>query len=101
MGVAHRGHRYAGFKLELVERSACGTRASLATARDRGVKMGLNKAGKRDLEKIQVESCPFSNLPAPGRNRWDQGLTAADIKTLSLGEAENGLPGEIHRMDSG
>jgi bifunctional non-homologous end joining protein LigD len=33
-----------------------------------------------DLQKIRVESCPFSNLPAPGRNRWDQGLTAAEMK---------------------
>jgi len=33
-----------------------------------------------DLQKIRVESCPFSNLPAAGRNRWDQGLTAAEMK---------------------
>ena len=33
-----------------------------------------------DLQKIRVESCPFNNLPAPGRNRWDQGLTAAEMK---------------------
>ena len=33
-----------------------------------------------DLQKIRVETCPFSNLPAPGRNRWDQGLTAAEMK---------------------
>jgi bifunctional non-homologous end joining protein LigD len=33
-----------------------------------------------DLQKIRVESCPFSNLPAPGRNRWDQGLTTAEMK---------------------
>jgi bifunctional non-homologous end joining protein LigD len=33
-----------------------------------------------DLQKIRVESCPFSNLPAPGRNRWDQGLTAAEMR---------------------
>jgi bifunctional non-homologous end joining protein LigD len=33
-----------------------------------------------DLQKIRVESCPFSNLPAPGRNPWDQGLTAAEMK---------------------
>jgi bifunctional non-homologous end joining protein LigD len=32
------------------------------------------------LQKIRVESCPFSNLPAPGRSRWDQGLTAAEMK---------------------
>src|ERR1700719_2085500 len=33
-----------------------------------------------NLQKIRVETCPFSNLPAPGRNRWDQGLTAAEMK---------------------
>jgi bifunctional non-homologous end joining protein LigD len=33
-----------------------------------------------DLQKIRVESCPFSDLPAPGRYRWDQGLTAAEMK---------------------
>ena len=33
-----------------------------------------------DLQKIRVESCPFSDLPAPGRNRWDQGLTATEMK---------------------
>jgi bifunctional non-homologous end joining protein LigD len=33
-----------------------------------------------DLNKIQVESCPFFNVPTPGRSRWDQGLTPADLK---------------------
>src|ERR1700731_1715643 len=33
-----------------------------------------------DLNKIQVEECPFYNLPATGRSRWDQGLTAAEMK---------------------
>jgi bifunctional non-homologous end joining protein LigD len=32
------------------------------------------------LQKIRVETCPFSNLPALGRNRWDQGLTAAEMR---------------------
>jgi NAD(P)-dependent dehydrogenase (short-subunit alcohol dehydrogenase family) len=32
------------------------------------------------LQKIRVESCPFSILPAPGRSRWDQGLTVAEMK---------------------
>jgi bifunctional non-homologous end joining protein LigD len=30
-----------------------------------------------ELNKIRVEKCPFFNLPASGRSRWDQGLTAA------------------------
>jgi bifunctional non-homologous end joining protein LigD len=33
-----------------------------------------------DLSKIQVESCPFFNVPTPGRSRWDQGLTPTDLK---------------------
>ena len=33
-----------------------------------------------ELNKILIESCPFSNVPAAGRNRWDQGLTAAEMK---------------------
>jgi bifunctional non-homologous end joining protein LigD len=33
-----------------------------------------------ELRKIGVESCPFSNVPAAGRNRWDQGLTTAEMK---------------------
>jgi bifunctional non-homologous end joining protein LigD len=33
-----------------------------------------------ELEKIRVEKCPFFDLPASGRSRWDQGLTAAEMK---------------------
>jgi bifunctional non-homologous end joining protein LigD len=33
-----------------------------------------------ELNKIRVDNCPFYNLPAAGRNRWDQGLTAAEMK---------------------
>jgi bifunctional non-homologous end joining protein LigD len=33
-----------------------------------------------ELQKIRVESCPFFNVPAVGRSRWDQGLTAAEMK---------------------
>jgi bifunctional non-homologous end joining protein LigD len=32
------------------------------------------------LEEIRVESCPFFNVPAKGRSRWDQGLSAAEMK---------------------
>jgi bifunctional non-homologous end joining protein LigD len=32
------------------------------------------------LNKIRVEECPFFNLPAAGRSRWDRGLTAAEMK---------------------
>jgi ATP-dependent DNA ligase len=32
------------------------------------------------LNKIRIEQCPFFNLPAAGRSRWDQGLTAAEMK---------------------
>jgi bifunctional non-homologous end joining protein LigD len=33
-----------------------------------------------ELNKIRVDKCPFYNLPAVGRSRWDQGLTAAEMK---------------------
>src|SRR3984893_6134002 len=33
-----------------------------------------------ELNKIRVEKCPFYNLPATGRNRWDQGLSAAEMR---------------------
>jgi bifunctional non-homologous end joining protein LigD len=33
-----------------------------------------------ELNKIRIETCPFYNLPAVGRNRWDQGLSAAEMK---------------------
>jgi ATP-dependent DNA ligase len=33
-----------------------------------------------ELEKILVDTCPISNLPAVGRSRWDQGLTVAEMK---------------------
>jgi ATP-dependent DNA ligase len=33
-----------------------------------------------ELNKIGIDKCPFYNLPAAGRNRWDQGLTAAEMK---------------------
>ena len=33
-----------------------------------------------ELDKIRIEECPFFNLPAPGRSRWDRGLTAGEMK---------------------
>jgi bifunctional non-homologous end joining protein LigD len=33
-----------------------------------------------ELEKIRIKSCPFYNVPAAGRSRWDQGLSAAEMK---------------------
>ena len=33
-----------------------------------------------DLNKLHVESCPFFNVPTPGRSRWDQGLTPAYLE---------------------
>jgi bifunctional non-homologous end joining protein LigD len=40
----------------------------------------LLKSLYSDLSKIQVETCPFFNVPTPGRSRWDKGLTPADLK---------------------
>ena len=33
-----------------------------------------------ELQEIRIDTCPFYNLPAAGRSRWDQGLTAAEMK---------------------
>jgi bifunctional non-homologous end joining protein LigD len=33
-----------------------------------------------ELNKIRIDKCPFFNLPATGRNRWDQGLSAAEMR---------------------
>ena len=33
-----------------------------------------------ELNQIRIKECPFINLPAVGRSRWDQGLTAAEMK---------------------
>jgi bifunctional non-homologous end joining protein LigD len=33
-----------------------------------------------ELNNIRVDKCPFYNLPAAGRSRWDQGLTTAEMK---------------------
>src|ERR1700736_1833547 len=33
-----------------------------------------------ELSKIMIEKCPFYNLPAVGRSRWDRGLTAAEMR---------------------
>jgi bifunctional non-homologous end joining protein LigD len=33
-----------------------------------------------ELQKIRVDTCPFYNLPAVGRSRWDQGLTVAEMR---------------------
>jgi bifunctional non-homologous end joining protein LigD len=40
----------------------------------------LLKSLYSDLSKIQVESCPFFNVPTPGRSRWDQDMTPSDLK---------------------
>jgi bifunctional non-homologous end joining protein LigD len=33
-----------------------------------------------NLEKIRIQQCPFFNVPAVSRSRWDQGLTAAEMR---------------------
>ena len=33
-----------------------------------------------ELQKIRVDTCPFFNVPATCRSRWNQGLTAAEMK---------------------
>ena len=33
-----------------------------------------------ELNKTRIAKCPFFNLPAAGRNRWDQGLSITEMK---------------------
>jgi bifunctional non-homologous end joining protein LigD len=33
-----------------------------------------------ELNKIRINECPFFNLPATDRSRWERGLTAAEMK---------------------
>jgi bifunctional non-homologous end joining protein LigD len=28
---------------------------------------------------LQIDACPFANLPEPGKGRWGEGLTAAEM----------------------
>jgi hypothetical protein len=54
-----------------------------------------------ELNKIRKKECPFFYIPAAGRSRWDQGLTAAEMKSLPLGQTSNGLSDKIHGVDPG
>ena len=36
-------------------------------------------------KKFGLKTCPFFNVPAAGRSRWDQGLTRRRNETLPLG----------------
>jgi len=52
----------------------------LAAELERDLPINYYAVSFSELEKIRVESCPFSNQPAFGRSRWDQGLTATEMK---------------------
>jgi bifunctional non-homologous end joining protein LigD len=54
-----------------------------------------------ELQKIRVDTCPFFNLPATGRNRWDQSADRCRNEAVSLGQTGNGLPDKIHGVDTG
>jgi bifunctional non-homologous end joining protein LigD len=53
-----------------------------------------------NLSKLHVESCPFFNVPTPGRSRWDQGLTCTDLKRCHWVQAQARLPGQVHGVDA-
>jgi bifunctional non-homologous end joining protein LigD len=48
------------------------------------VKAGLNPPLRRQLYRLlailEINRCPFANLPEERRYRWDVGLTQADMK---------------------
>ena len=58
------------------------------------------KNGSRRLQKLQVQACPFANLPERKAGRWRQGLTAARmaecqwVRPVLVGQFEswNGRP---------
>jgi bifunctional non-homologous end joining protein LigD len=45
-----------------------------------GFNVKLLRSLSADFDKIRVADWPFFNVPAKCRNRWDQGLTAAEMK---------------------
>jgi bifunctional non-homologous end joining protein LigD len=57
-----------------------GTMLKFAGRVETGFSDKLLRSLSSELNKIRVEPCPFFNLPAAGRSRWDQGLTAAEMK---------------------
>jgi bifunctional non-homologous end joining protein LigD len=40
----------------------------------------LREAVFGKLRKLEIKTCPFSNLPEKSGGRWGQGLTAAKMK---------------------
>jgi bifunctional non-homologous end joining protein LigD len=54
-----------------------------------------------ELSKIRIDKCPFFNLPATGRNRWDQGLTAAEMKRCHWVKPVIVCQIRIYGMDTG
>jgi ATP-dependent DNA ligase len=54
-----------------------------------------------ELNKIRVDKCPFFNLPATGRSRWDQGLAAAEKRRCHWVKTGDGVPDKIYGMDAG
>ena len=34
------------------------------------------------IKGLEIERCPFVNLPSPGRGRWGEGVTLEDMKSL-------------------
>lgn len=45
-----------------------------------GFNPSLREELYRRFKDLEIESCPFANLPEKGAGRWGQGLTAAKMK---------------------
>jgi hypothetical protein len=52
------------------------------------------------LSKIRVEKCPFLNLPATGRTRWGQGLSAAEMRRRLWVKPVMMHQVKVHRVDA-
>jgi bifunctional non-homologous end joining protein LigD len=45
-----------------------------------GFNAALLRSLHSQLKKIARETCPFANLPVPRENKWEQGITASEMK---------------------
>jgi DNA ligase D-like protein (predicted ligase) len=56
-------------------------RSLICVARTRnGFTPGIRELLLQKMRKLEVKTCPFSNLPEPRGERWGQGLTAEKMK---------------------
>ena len=52
------------------------------------------------LRPLQVEKCPFADLPTGKTGHWGEGVTEEDMKVAEMGEARARGGDGVHRMDT-